>query len=186
MNASLIKVGNSYLVKVGKNEVKVRVVKEKPDGGWMVNSFAGGSAFFVKDSARFLRCLETAPVTAKPAAIVPAAAKAPAVTPVPVKPPVVAPVPALQISVSALTPPVKKLTMLDAAVEVLKNSQVPMNCKEIVAAMESSGLWSPGKGATPVNTISAAIGVEIKKKPNPRFRKTAPGMFEYAGEQNNG
>lgn len=173
MNASLIKVGNSYLVKVGKNEIKIRVVRENPGGGWKVSSLAGGSAFIVKDPGRFLRCIETLPVT------VPTP-----IAPVTVQPPAPASVPALQIPVSALTPPVKKLSMLDAAAEVLKNSQVPMSCKDIIAAMESSGLWSPGKGLTPVNTLTAAIGVEIRRKTNPRFRKTAPGLFEFAGGQN--
>lgn len=182
MNASLIKVGNSYLVKVGKNEIKIRVVKENPGGGWKVSSLAGGSAFIVKDPGRFLRCIETLPATA-PTPIAPAAAQTPAVAPVTGPTPAPASVPALQIPVSALTPPVKKLFMLDAAAEVLKNSQVPMSCKDILAAMESSGLWSPGKGLTPVNTLTAAIGVEIRRKPNPRFRKTAPGLFEFAGRQ---
>jgi len=176
MNASLIKVGNSYLVKVGKNEIKIRVVRENPNGGWMVNSLAGGSTFLVKDPGRFLRCIETSPVIAQTPAIAPVTAQ----TPAPVS------APPLQIAVSALTPPVKKFSMLDAAAGVLKNSQVPMNCKEIVAAMESSGLWTPGRGLTPIATVSAAIGVEIRRKPNPRFRKTAPGMFEYAGGQSNG
>ena len=176
MNASLIKVGNSYLVKVGKNEIKIRVVRENPSGGWMVSSLAGGSTFLVKDPGRLLRCIETLSVTAQTPAVAPVVAQTPA--PVPVS--------ALQIPVSALTPPVKKLSMLDAAVEVLKNSQTPMSCKDIIAAMESSGLWSPGKGLTPVNTLTAAIGVEIRRKPAPRFRKTAPGLFEYAGGPSNG
>jgi len=171
MNASLIKVGNSYLVKVGKNEIKIRVVRENPNGGWMVSSLAGGSAFIVKDPGRFLRCLEALPV----------AAQTPAVTPLVASTSAPASVPALQIPVSALTPPVKKLSMLDAAAEVLKNSRTPMSCKDIIAAMESSGLWSPGKGLTPLNTLTAAIGVEVRRKPHPRFRKTAPGIFEYAG-----
>ena len=171
MNASLIKVGNSYLVKVGKNEIKVRVVRENPRGGWMVSSLAGGSAFIVKDPGRFLRCIETLSAPVQRSVIVPVTGPTPAP----------ASVPALQIPVSALTPPVKKLSMLDAAAEVLKNSRTPMSCKDIIAAMESSGLWSPGKGLTPLNTLTAAIGVEVRRKPHPRFRKTAPGIFEYAG-----
>jgi len=185
MNASLIKVGNSYLVKVGKNEIKIRVVRENPNGGWMVSSLAGGSTFLVKDPGRFLRCIETLPVIAQIPAIAPVTAQTTAAAPVTAQTPAPVSAPPLQIAVSALTTP-KKFSMLDAAAQVLKNSQVPMNCKEIVAAMESSGLWTPGKGLTPIATISAAIGVEIRRKPNPRFRKTAPGMFEYAGGQNNG
>jgi len=184
MNASLIKVGNSYLVKVGKNEIKIRVVRENPGGGWKVSSLAGGSAFIVKDPGRFLRCIEALPATAPTPVIAPAAAQTPAVALVASPTPAPASVPALQIPVSALTPQVKKLSMLDAATEVLKSSQVPLSCKDIIAAMESSGLWSPGKGLTPVNTLTAAIGVEIRRKTNPRFRKTAPGLFEFAGGQN--
>jgi len=175
MNASLIKVGNSYLVKVGKNEIKIRVVRENPNGGWMVSSLAGGSTFLVKDPGRFLRCIETLPVIAQIPAIAPVTAQTTAAAAAPASQPA-----------APASGALKKFSMLDAAAEVLKNSQVPMSCKEIVAAMESSGLWTPGKGLTPIATISAAIGVEIRRKPNPRFRKTAPGMFEYAGGQNNG
>ncbi len=184
MNASLIKVENSYLVKVGKNEIKIRVVRENSRGGWMVSSLAGGNTFLVKDPSRFLRCIETLPVTAQTPAVAPVPSQPAVTVSVTAQPPAAVPVPALQIPVSALTPSVKKLSMLDAAAEALKNSQIPVSCKEIIAAMESSGLWSPGKGLTPVNTLTAAIGVEIRRKPNPRFRKTAPGLFEYAGGQN--
>jgi len=181
MNASLIKVGNSYLVKIGKNEVKVRVVKEKPDGGWMVNSLAGGSTFLVKDSGRFLRCLETLPVTAKTPAIAPVPAQAPAVATVPVQPPAPVSVPALQIPVSALAS-TRKLTMLDAAAEVLKSASQPMSSKEMISAMEEANLWKSPAGKTPANTLGAAINREIAGKENPRFKKTEKGKFALAGD----
>ena len=148
----------------------------------MVNSLAGGSAFLVKDSARFLRCLETAPVTAQTPAIAPVPAQAPAVaTTVPVQPPAPASVPALQIPVSALAT-TRKLTMLDAAAEVLKSASQPMSAKEMISAMEEANLWKSPAGKTPANTLGAAINREISGKENPRFKKTEKGKFALADE----
>ena len=76
--------------------------------------------------------------------------------------------------------PQSKLSMLDAAAEVLKGSTYPMSAKELIAAMEEAGLWKTGRGLTPANTLSAALNREISRKENPRFQKTGKGMFALA------
>jgi len=67
---------------------------------------------------------------------------------------------------------------LDAAVTVLRESGVPMNCGDIVKTALEKGYWQTG-GKTPAATIYAAILREINVKgADARFRKTARGHFE--------
>ena len=67
---------------------------------------------------------------------------------------------------------------LDAAVTVLRESGVPMNCGDIVKTALEKGYWQTG-GKTPAATIYAAIITEIAKKGDAsRFRKTERGHFE--------
>ena len=67
---------------------------------------------------------------------------------------------------------------LDAAVAVLAEAGKPMNTKDMVERMLSTGLWKTN-GKTPAATIYAAIIREIAKKGDKsRFRKTDRGMFE--------
>ncbi len=79
-----------------------------------------------------------------------------------------------------VVPPKSKMSMLDAAVEVLKDASRPMSAKEMIAAMEKANLWKSPNGSTPWNSLVSAIAREISKKENPRFRKAAPGKFELA------
>jgi hypothetical protein len=70
-----------------------------------------------------------------------------------------------------------KMSMLDAAVEVLKEASRPMSAKEMVIVMAEKELWKSPKGATPWNSVSSAINREISNKENPRFKKAGKGMF---------
>jgi hypothetical protein len=75
----------------------------------------------------------------------------------------------------------KKLSALDAALVVLRQQDIPMTAKELVAAMKEQGLWE-SPGATPDATLSAAIYTEIKKKgKNARFTRPEPGKFAAKG-----
>lgn len=72
----------------------------------------------------------------------------------------------------------KRLSGLDAAARVLKESKEPMNAQAIVAAMASKGLWSSPGGKTPHATIYAAMVREINVKGrDARFVKKDRGMF---------
>jgi hypothetical protein len=73
-----------------------------------------------------------------------------------------------------------RLSMLDAAAEILKGASYPMSAKELIVAMEEAELWKTGRGLTPANTLSAALNREISRKENPRFQKTGKGMFALA------
>jgi hypothetical protein len=76
--------------------------------------------------------------------------------------------------------PKSRLSMLDAAAEILKGVTYPMSAKELIAAMEEAEIWKSPAGKTPANSLSAAILRESKLKENPRFQKTGRGLFTLA------
>ena len=72
----------------------------------------------------------------------------------------------------------KKMGCIDAAVEVLKDSDTPMNTKQMVEAMAERGLWS-SDAATPHATLYSGILREIQKKGDEsRFEKADRGKFQ--------
>jgi hypothetical protein len=75
--------------------------------------------------------------------------------------------------------PKSRLSMLDAAAEILKGASYPMSAKELVAVMEEAELWKSPAGKTPANSLSAALNRNAGKE-NPRFQKTGKGMFALA------
>ena len=68
--------------------------------------------------------------------------------------------------------PAKKLSLLKAAFQVLKESGAAMNTKELLAEVQAKGLWQPGEGKTPENTLYAAILRDITTKPAPMFKRS--------------
>ena len=79
--------------------------------------------------------------------------------------------------------PVKRLSLLDAAVIVLKNAgpDHPMNTKEILEAIVERQLWSPTPGKTPEQTLYGSIFREINTKEHPRIVKSdVKGKFRIA------
>ena len=77
--------------------------------------------------------------------------------------------------------PEKKLSLLNAALLVLKRSRTPLNTKEILAQVIEEGLWSPNGAKTPEQSLYSAFFREIKEKETPRVRKSAArrGAFEF-------
>ena len=151
MNANEIKIGKRHTVKIGKNEVEITVIS-KTQKGWIVKTSAG-KAIPINNAERFLKLLDI-------------------------------PEEITQKEASKQKPKVEsqkpKLSMLDAAVEVLKGSSSPMSSKELIAEMEEKNLWKSPKGITPCNSLSAAILRECNQKENPRFHKTEKGRFILA------
>lgn len=58
--------------------------------------------------------------------------------------------------------PVKKLSMVAAALQVLQDRKVAMTCPELINVMATEGLWTSPGGKTPANTLYAAISRDIK------------------------
>ena len=77
----------------------------------------------------------------------------------------------------------KRVSALDAAVQVLAKTGRPMRAQELIAAMAEQGLWSSPAGKTPAATLYAAMLREARDKGDAsRFRKVGPGQFEFAGK----
>jgi len=71
----------------------------------------------------------------------------------------------------------KKLSLIDAAVQVLGDSKEPMNCKQMVEQVVAKKLWSTD-APTPHATLYSAILREIQKKgKDARFTKVERGQF---------
>ena len=70
--------------------------------------------------------------------------------------------------------PVKRMSLLSAAVEVLKAAgpEHPMNCKEILEAILERHLWTPTECKTPEQTLYGSIFREINTKEHPRIVKS--------------
>jgi len=79
--------------------------------------------------------------------------------------------------------PVKRLSLLNAAVIVLKDAgpDHPMNCKEILEAILEHQLWTPTDCKTPEQTLYGSIFREINTKEHPRIVKSdVKGKFRIA------
>ena len=76
----------------------------------------------------------------------------------------------------------KKMSQIDAALAVLAKAGEPMNCKAMVEAMATQGLWSSPGGATPDATLYASILRDLKKGKDARFAKVERGQFTLAAK----
>ena len=160
---SEIKVGSKVILKVGRNAVEVEILKAMADGdAYWVKSIASGKEFMMPSARIKVPTVSIEPV-AEPETIENEAPNpAPECTAAPRKE--------------------KKLSLMDAAVEVLKQSGEPMNTREMVKAATDSGLWIPTDCKTPEQTLYGSIFREMKIKENPRIVKSSvKGKFEYAG-----
>ena len=160
---SEIKVGSKVILKVGRNAIEVEILKPMADGdAYWVKSIASGKEFMMPSARIKVPTVSIEPV-AEPETIENEAPNpAPECTTAPRKE--------------------KKLSLMDAAVEVLKQSGEPMNTREMVKAATDSGLWIPTDCKTPEQTLYGSIFREMKIKENPRIVKSSvKGKFEYAG-----
>ena len=171
-DTSNITVGTIVMVKVGRNEIEV-VVTEITANGWKVKKVGSDREFIVTRIER---------VIAEPGAPEAASATEPETEAVDAEIPseaeeeVDTPNPAPESGGS----PEKKLSLLNAALQVLKRSRTPLNTKEILAQVIEEGLWSPNGAKTPEQSLYSAFFREIKEKETPRVRKSAArrGAFE--------
>ena len=158
MSKSAIRAGDRAFVKVGRNLVEVRV-DGKAEGGWSVTSRTGKSM-----TVRTLLTAEGETLEAHEA-------DTPAKDAAKTKP----------AAPSSKAVPTKGLGLLSAAAAVLERSDAPMSVKAMIEAAKSDGLWTPGSGKTPEQTLYSAIIREIRDKGNAsRFRKEGRGLFAFA------
>ena len=181
-DTSNITVGTIVMVKVGRNEIEV-VVTEITANGWKVKKVGSDREFIVTRIERVIAepgapeaVPATEPETEAVDAEIPSEA-APATAEPEAEEEVDTPNPAPESGGS----PEKKLSLLNAALQVLKRSRTPLNTKEILAQVIEEGLWSPNGAKTPEQSLYSAFFREIKEKETPRVRKSAArrGAFEF-------
>ena len=136
-----IKVGDTAVLKIGRNEVPVKVLKAMAGGrGFMVKSLSSGKEFIVPETRLAVPTVSIEPVAPAP--------------------------------VETETAPAKRMSLIDAAVAVLKDSGKPMNTREMVKAATEKGYWTPTACKTPEQTLYGSIFREIKVKEQPRIVKS--------------
>ena len=199
MNSEIkqIEVGCIAEVKVGRNIIKAPVCEILPDGGYIVQSATTGKKFKVASLVRVVagrKEIESQP-------------EVPAVTHTPEEnaiaelaaaplhgPGIDYPAPCDESEEesdeatenpapesAAPVKPVKKMSLMDAAVEVLKTSEQPLNTREIVKTATEKGYWIPTSCKTPEQTLYGSIFREIATKENPRIVKSEQrGKFQLA------
>ena len=186
MSISEIKVGTIVNVKVGRNIVPANVVEILEDG-FRVSSIAKNKEFVVTASRIVVDEQEAEPV---PEPVVP-------------EEPVEAPASVATDSVESeeeFTPsgddeedeyvinpahesdkPVKRLSLLNAAVIVLRETKADMNTRELIEAIVERQLWTPTECKTPEQTLYGSIFREIATKEHPRIIKSEiKGKFRIA------
>ena len=187
-DTSNITVGTIVMVKVGRNEIEV-VVTEITANGWKVKKVGSDREFIVTRIERVIAepgAPEAVPATEPETEAVDAeipSEEAPATEPEAesaaseAEEEVDTPNPAPESGGS----PEKKLSLLNAALQVLKRSRTPLSTKEILAQVIEEGLWSPNGPKTPEQSLYSAFFREIKEKETPRVRKSAArrGAFEF-------
>ncbi|UKI34951.1 MAG: hypothetical protein L6W00_00415 [Lentisphaeria bacterium] len=141
-DTSNITVGTIVMVKVGRNEIEV-VVTEITANGWKVKKVGSDREFIVTRIERVIAepgAPEAAPATEPETEAVDAeipSEAAPATEPE-AEEEVDTPNPAPESGGS----PEKKLSLLNAALLVLKRSRTPLNTKEVLAQVIEEGLWA--------------------------------------------
>ena len=187
-DTSNITVGTIVMVKVGRNEIEV-VVTEITANGWKVKKVGSDREFIVTRIERVIAepgVPEAAPATEPETEAVDAESPSEAAPATESEAESAAPEAEEEVDTPNPAPesggsPEKKLSLLNAALQVLKRSRTPLNTKEILAQVIEEGLWSPNGAKTPEQSLYSAFFREIKEKETPRVRKSAArrGAFEF-------
>ena len=140
------KIGDTVLLKVGRNEVQVKILKPMAGGNaFMVKSLSSGKEFIVPSNRLNVPTVSIERIEPKP---------------------------------ETVAAPTKRMSLMDAAVAVLRESGEPMNTREMVKAASEKGYWTPTACRTPEQTLYGSIFREIKTKAQPRIVKSeAKGKF---------
>ena len=173
MKKANVQIGETYLVKVTGNLVPVKITSEHDNGGWEGTSTKTGKTIRIKSPQRLRKLLpdlatgatKTEKLT-KDAKIEPERATD-------------------ERDANSGQPEAKAMSLLNAAAHLLSlGTGDPMPCKTIVDLAVARGLWIPGSGKTPANTLYASILREIKTKGDAsRFVKTERGKFALTSKR---
>ena len=173
----MVKIGKCYVARFTKADMPVRIEVVDAKGGWQARSLTHGRIVFVKNESQILRECSDADLLELAKTVTPnRRSKRQAPPPIlRTETPQAAPV----RKAKAKRPRVPEygLTLLDAAYRVLKEAKKPLSCQEIVDRAFKKKLHR-SSGATPQNTLNAALATEIKTKgEKSRFVKVGRGLF---------
>ncbi|MDD2317846.1 MAG: winged helix-turn-helix domain-containing protein [Desulfobacterales bacterium] len=172
-----IEVGSKVIVMVGCREIEATVL-ETAEAGCIVKSNTSGKEFTTK---RILRIVENETPEDTSKEVEQADQMPDATDEVTAEPAAESETPNPAPESAAPVKPVKKMSLMDAAVEVLKTSEQPLNTREMVKAATERGYWIPTSCKTPEQTLYGSIFREIATKENPRIVKSEQrGKFQLA------
>ena len=193
MSISEIKVGTIVNVKVGRNIVPAKVIEILEDG-FRVSSVAKNKEFVVTAS----RIVVDVEHVEEPASMASDSAESEVAEPIEPEEPSAAsdsdeskeefqPTGDDQEDEYVINPahesdkPVKRLSLLNAAVIVLNDTKADMNTRELIEAIVERQLWTPTDCKTPEQTLYGSIFREIATKEHPRIvRSETKGKFRIA------
>ena len=173
----MIKIGNCYIARFTKTEMPVRIESREANGHWKTRSLTHGRIVFIKNDSQLIREYDSNDLAELAKSVVPnRRSRRQPPTPVSaIETPLVARVRGVKPKRQSV--PEYSLNALDAAVRVLREAKKPLTCQEIVDRAIKRKYWR-SSGATPANTLNAALATEIKsKKENARFVKVGRGLF---------
>ena len=204
MRANDVKIGGEYMAKLGGKLIHVRIVAEKPAGGWSAINVASGKKVLITmggvlqsevANAEVPPATEDETITsmrnAKPARK--RKAKAEANDAIVATDETNAGTDETIVAKTArarkerdetdaalqMFHPARKLSQLDAAIQVLGEATEPLTTKQMVEAMITKNLWASPGGKTPHATLYSAILRELQTKGDAaRFVKTDRGHFQ--------
>ena len=168
MKKTDVQTGATYLVKVANNLVPVTITREHEQGGWEGQSIKTGKTIRIKSAQRLRKRIDVdwPPVAAIANQMTQKASDAPERD-------------TGERDATGAAREAKPMSLLDAAAHLLSlGTGDPMRCKDIVDLAVARGLWTPGDGKTPANSLYAAILREITTKGSEsRFVKAERGKF---------
>ena len=178
MSESSFSPGDIAIAKFARYPAQVTIEERLPDGSWRVRTRTGATKVVRRlESPDGLR-VETADATAVPATEEATPATAVSDTAVAEEQPTEPPTP---IVPSTKAVPPTKLSLVNAAAAVLERSDEPLPVKAMIEQAKAAGLWSPGGGKTPEQTLYSSIIREIREKgERSRFRRgEVKGTFAF-------
>lgn len=75
----------------------------------------------------------------------------------------------------------RKMSLVKAALAVLGRTDEALGAKQLVERAKSGGLWTPGAGKTPEQTLYSALVREIKTKGSAARITKDGGLFRIRG-----
>ena len=164
-----IRLGQWWMARLTKRDLCVRLESYNPDGGWFARVLSHGRLVRIKNAKQLLERCDKAVVVPNPLhrslAVLPSQKESTPKKPLP------------QAEKEIVREAFVFLPLLDATAVVLRESDVALSTREIIALVVERQLWK-STGATPWGTLNAAMNRDIQTIGTlSRFKKTERGKF---------